>query len=609
MNSNDEFMKEAHSRFRVISVVIFIGFFLLFLRVYYLTFLNNKNTDQSKNKKVQRGIIFDRRGMELALSHDSSTIGINPIDVYDASFTSSKIARLVNIPEDKIEQLISEKEKYFLLKREIDNINADKIKGMGLPGVRIEKEFKRVYPNGSLASNLIGFAGKDDNKALSGLEVIYNEELLTPTDEDIPRGYDIHLTIDALIQQRLESSLGKAFIETKSKKAIGIFMEIHTGKVLAMASFPNFDPNRYWEFPAESTTNWAIRHLYEPGSTMKIFLAAILLNEKLINLNEKYFCPGKIDVGDRIVRCNDQHGLVDIDEIIQYSCNVGIIEASGKIPEKVLYEYLNKLKFGHKTGFSTDEKKSSLPPFKDWTSGFTNYLAIGQGIEVTPLQLITSAASIVNGGKLNKPLIVSRITNSYGDIVKQFTPDPINVGIDEKTTEHILRAMSKVVKMGTGKNAYIQDYAIAGKTGTSQKAKPGRGYTDGLLTASFLGFFPANNPKIVGLILFDEPGGFEHSGGGIAAPVFKQVVENIIPMIDYQETSDYYTLSDLNLKNTKVNSKYVPDFHGKSVKESIEMFQNFNIKYKIYGSGFCVHQYPEKGQKVKNGDVWSLHFE
>ncbi|MCX7999604.1 MAG: penicillin-binding protein, partial [Leptospiraceae bacterium] len=189
-------------------------FFILLLRVTYLSFFNYKVSNSKQEIKVQRGIIFDRRGMELALSHDSSTIGINPSEVYDAKFTASILAKYLNTPSEKIESLILERNKYFLLKREIDNHTARKIMDMGLPGVRLEKEYKRIYPNGKLAANLIGFTGLDDNQALSGLELMFHKELSTPTSKDLPKGYDLHLTIDSLIQYRLEVSLGKAFYET-----------------------------------------------------------------------------------------------------------------------------------------------------------------------------------------------------------------------------------------------------------------------------------------------------------------------------------------------------------------------------------------------------------
>ena len=603
-------MNPYHLRLRILFGVVVFLFIILYGRVIYLTFFNKNIFETRKDIKVQRGIIYDRRGIELALSHDASTIGINPEQVYDPVFTAQKISPLLGISSEKIQTAIQEKENYFLLKREIDNYNAQKIIEMGLPGVRLEREFKRIYPNGALASNLIGFTGLDDNQALSGLENMFNTELLTLTDKEIPRGLDIYLTIDSLIQYRLEVTLGKAFRETKSKKAIGIFMDVSTGKVLAMASFPNFDPNKYSEYSEEAKTNWAIRYAYEPGSTMKIFIATILLSEKLIDLNEKFYCPGSIEVGSRVIRCADQHGLVDIDEILQYSCNVGIIKAIKKINPKVIYDHLKKFKFGQRTGFSNQESKGIFPPFKDWTASTPYYLAIGQGIETTPLQLLNSAAAIVNKGKVHTPIIVSHISNVYGDIVKRYISEPNYIDIDEETSNHILNAMTKVVRHGTGKNAFIQDYAIAGKTGTAQKSKPGRGYSDGLISASFLGFFPADKPRIVGLIIFDEPGSAEHSGGRIAAPVFKEVVENILPIIDYNEYANNYQLSEIPGKIPEsIDLSKTPNFKGKSLAEVISLLQKYGVKYKIYGSGFATKQSPEPGEPNKKDEVWSIYFE
>lgn len=596
-------------RLRILIGFVFILFLVLYGRVIYLSFFNKNIIESKKDSKVQRGIIFDRRGIELALSHDSSTIGINPEQIYDPVFTSQKISPFLGIPPEKIQKVIREKDNYFLLKREIDNFNAQKIIEMGLPGVRLEREFKRIYPNGFLASNLIGFTGMDDNQALAGLENMYNTELLSLTDREIPRGMDIYLTIDSLIQYRLETTLGNAFRETKSKKAIGIFMDVNSGKVLAMASFPNFDPNRYTEFSEEAKINWAIRYVYEPGSTMKIFIAMILLNEKLIDLNEKFYCPGFIEIGSRNIRCTDTHGPVDIDEILQYSCNVGIIKAVKKINPKLLYEYLKKFKFGEKTGLTYQESKGIFPSFKEWTPSTPYYMAIGQGLESTPLQLVTSAAALVNKGKVHTPIVVSHISNVYGEIVKKNTSNPSTTDIREETAEQILKAMTKVVQKGTGKNAYIQDYAIAGKTGTAQKSKPGRGYVDGLISASFLGFFPANEPKIVGLIIFDEPGGIEHSGGRIAAPVFREVVENILPIIDYNESGNNYQLSEIHEKNEVYDLQKVPDLKGKSIAEVLHILQKYKVRYKVYGSGFAVRQIPESGEIVNKHDTWSIYFE
>jgi cell division protein FtsI (penicillin-binding protein 3) len=610
MIENIYFPKDFRNRLRTIVFLISFLFAVLIGRVVYLTFFNPNIPEAKLEAKVQRGVIYDRRGMELALSQDSSTIGISPDEVYDPNFTAQKLSPLVNISKDKIESLILEKDNYFLLKREMDNVSANKIKDMGLPGVRMEKEYKRVYPNGTLAANLLGFTGLDDNKALSGIELIYNKELLTPTDKDLLRGYDLHLTIDSIIQYRLESVLGKAFKETGSQKAVGIFMDVNTGKILAMANFPNFDPNKYADYPPESTTNWAIRHVYEPGSTMKIFMAMIMMNEKLIDLNEKFYCPGYVEFGDRLVRCTAQHGLVDIDEILQYSCNVGIIKAIKKIPDEKLFQYMNKFKFGQKTGMTQYEYKGYFPQLRDWNQSTSYYLAIGQGIEVTPLQLVTSAAGIVNGGRIHTPLVLSHITDAYGDLVKQFNSEPDTIKVSEETTKHILRAMTKVVKLGTGKNAFLRDYAIAGKTGTAQKARAGRGYSDGLISASFLGFFPADKPTIVGLILFDEPSINAHSGGTIAAPVFREVVESIIPILEFNEQANTYQLPSLKKeKETATISSKMPNLKGKSLKEFISISQKYQAKYKIHGSGFCVKQKPEHGEPLSKEETWSVYFE
>lgn len=207
-----------------------------------------------------RGAIYDRRGIELAMTVDSATIGIYPANIYDPNFTAVQLAPYLEMSPDKIEAMIREKSRYFLLKREIDETLGNKIMDLALPGVRREREYKRVYPHGILASSLVGFTGMDDDRALSGLEVQYNQDLMTPTESDSSRGSNLHLTIDGLIQYKLEKALGKRFEETGSKKAIGILMEINTGKILASASFPAFDPNQYNESGEDSHTNWAISY-------------------------------------------------------------------------------------------------------------------------------------------------------------------------------------------------------------------------------------------------------------------------------------------------------------------------------------------------------------
>lgn len=582
-------------RFTVIFVLLCVFFAGLLVRVGYLVFFNDREIAFKNGERILRGAIYDRRGIELALSIDSSTIGIYPGNIYDPNFTAVQISPYLDIPPERIEALIREKTRYFLLKREIDDTTASRIMEMALPGVRREREFKRVYPHGSLAASLIGFTGMDDDKALSGLEYYYNRELMTPTESDPTRGSNVHLTLDGLIQFKLEKSLGKRFEEAGAKRAVGLLMEIHTGRILAMASFPSFDPNRYASFEETTHTNWAIRHVYEPGSTMKIFLASILLNENLIRPDEKFECPGYVEYGKTRIKCTHVHGKVNLEEILQYSCNAGIIKAASKIPNEVLYEYLRRFRFGDRTGLLPNESVGYMPPLNKWTPTTPMFMAIGQGISVTPVQLVASAASIVNGGRFVTPRVVSHITDSYGEVMHEFHSEETPVGIREYSTDRLLKAMTRVVQAGTGKNAYIQEYSIAGKTGTGQKAVSGRGYQDGLWSASFLGFFPADKPKVVGLILFDEPKGDSHTGGGLAAPVFREVVENIIPIIEQGERTVNVKLPKLDRKSLQAQKGTVPDLIGKSKREAVELLSPLGIPYKLHGSGFCYEQDPSPG--------------
>jgi cell division protein FtsI/penicillin-binding protein 2 len=586
-------MTEYKLRFQYIFYFILSLFAVLFFRVVYLTYFNENIINLKANKFVQRGTIYDRRGIELAISRESATVGIDPSNIYDPELTAQELGPVLGIPTNKLVDTIRDKQNYFLLKREIELFKAEKIKTLSLPGVRVEKEYKRIYPQGSLAASLLGFTGYDDDKALSGLEMLYNLELLSTPDAESTKGNNIHLTIDSIIQYRLEKSLQKAFIQTASKRGIGMIMDTETGKILAMASFPSFDPNNFQNFPVESHTNWSIRHVYEPGSTMKIFIALMLLNEGKILPGERFHCPGYIEIGKTIIRCTDNHGHLNLDEILQYSCNVGIIKAAQKIDEATYYRYLDNFKFGKRTNFSIHEAKGYLAPQNKWNKSTPYFLSIGQGVSVTPIQLITAAAAVVNGGILFEPTVVSQITNSYGELVHEFSTKSELLGIKPGAASKTLNAMGKAVSQGTGKKAYLENYFIAGKTGTSQKAKAGEGYQAGLFTASFLGFFPADKPKYVGLIVFDEPGGESHTGGGIAAPVFREVVESIIPIVERSEKALVYRLQNEKNKVFKVDPKQMPDLTGLTASEVLQVLKQLKVKYTLEGSGFVKTQEPK----------------
>lgn len=554
-------------------------------------------------------MILDRRGIELAISTESATIGINPHSIYDIDFTAKYLADPLGMSQSKIKEMIQSKNSYFLLKREIDVELGNKISTLSLPGVRVEKEFKRIYPQGFLASNYLGFTGMDDDRALAGLENEYNMELLSVPDQTSERGNDIHLTLDSLIQYRLEKSLKRVYESTRSKRAIGVFMDINNGDVIAMASFPNFDPNHYGKYPTSHHTNWAIRHVYEPGSTMKIFVALMLINEGVLSQKERFFCPGYVEFGNSMIRCTDRHGSVNLSEILQSSCNVGIIKASQKVSDKTYYSYLQKYGFGQKTGLTIHENNGYLPPLSSWRKGSPYFYSIGQGLSVTPIQLVRSAAAVVNGGFLLNPRAVEKITNSYGEPVHRFQTRSKPIQIKEQSRKVILDSMTRAVKYGTGRRAYLQDITIAGKTGTGQKATPGKGYQEGLWSASFLGFFPAEDPKFVGLVLFDEPEGNIYTGGGLAAPVFKEVVEEILPLLDSQTQAKSYKLKPIQNKTFKFNPNLVPNLVGLSKIEAIAALRELKLRFTMEGSGFVKEQLPVPGTRIEDSTVVRILLE
>lgn len=586
-------------RSTILAVGILVLFCILIARVIFLTFFNDKIKNYPLQTQTKRGMILDKRGIELALSIESATIGIDPNKIYDAEFTARYLSGYVQMPVEKIKETILSKQSYFLLKREIDKNAGNSIRNLSLPGVRVEKEYKRIYPQGTLASSVIGFTGLDDDKALAGLEKEYNLELLSSGGINKEIGNNLHLTLDSVIQYRLEKSLKKVFDKTKSKRAIGIFMDIYSGYILAMASFPNFNPNNYSSYPAFHHTNWAIRHTYEPGSTMKIFVALFLLNEGYISPRERFYCPGYIEYGTSIIRCTGKHGALTLNEIIQSSCNVGIIKAAQKLSDKKYYSYLKKFGFGEKTGFSIFETSGYLPPLEKWQMASPFFFSIGQGFSVTPIQLVASAAALVNGGILYQPMIVDRITTYEGDLVHQFLPKGKNIGIRPESKKVLLDAMVKVVQSGTGKKAYLQDITIAGKTGTGQKAIPGKGYREGLWSASFLGFFPAENPQVVGLILYDEPEGDIYTGGGLAAPVFAEVVEEVFPILETHTNPKEFTLKPIAPKKFLPPSQQIPNLKGLSKIEAIAVLNDYKLRYTMDGYGFVKEQSPPPGTPIQ----------
>ena len=596
------------SRLVYILIVFSICLGVVAWRTYALGL--GKNSKKS-NISVIRGSIYDRHGFTLALSEEASTIALAPQEIYDFEQTAEFLAPYLEISSRKILQAIYERKNqhYFYLKRQVDNFIADQIMDLGLLGVHREREYRRHYPGKNLASNLLGFVGRNQITALSGMERNFNKVLSEPSKvENLLKGSGLQLSIDSLFQYHLERELGKAHSQSESKRSAATLMDIKTGAILAMTSLPNFNPNEYWKVNHSKIGNWNIRLNYEPGSTIKIIMAAILLKEKVITPSERFLCKGEIHFHDSTVRCRYgdniiKHGYLNLSEIIEKSCNVGIIKAMRKIKAQKLYEYMKQLGFGKTTGIfppGSGETNGYFPDQKVWVVSTSYYMPIGQGFSVTPIQILRASAALVNGNKIIRPYVAWRIRSSQNNKILNEQQNikregPFNESINRK----IRKMMLNVVRYGTGKKAQVPGLDVLGKTGTGEKSSA-RGYLNKYV-ASFIGFFPADKPRYGMIILLDDPA-FGHSGGTLAAPVFSRFVQKILPFLKKRSRSILPTRLSSQKSQTHLKAKKdkLYDFRGLATRDAVQILNKiYALKVELKGSGYVYRQEPPPGTATK----------
>jgi len=607
-------MKRNRNRFLIFAWIVTCGFLAVFFRIGYLAFGSGGGSGSARPRFI-RGPIQDRRGLTLAVTEEASTIGIAPDEIIDPEFTSEILSKYLNTDSRDILKRIYlyKNRRYFLLKRQVDNFTADRLIDLNLPGVHRESEFSRHYPGESLASNLLGFVGRDQANALAGIERIYQDVLMNSPRETSHSGATLQLSIDSLIQHRLEEAMAKAFESSHSKRATGLFMDITTGELLAVANFPNFNPNQYYLSKPYQRGNWAFRLNYEPGSTVKIFMAAILLSENAISRKERFYCPGEISYKGIHVRCKAngkiiQHGNLTLDEILKYSCNVGMIKAMQRIRRDRLYYYLNQLGFGRKTGVMKNgvgETAGYLPELKNWYTAASYYVPIGQSFSVTPLQLLRAGASIAAEGNLTQPILAKKYLTESGKVIFEEKPSITQNPFPPAVNRKVLEMMRGVVTGGTAQLANLKEIRIAGKTGTGQKSSAS-GYGENVVS-SFIGFFPADHPRYGGLIVYDEPGNL--GGGAIAAPVFAEFVRNILPLLYSSDEEGVATLkSHHHDGRLSVDPERLHDFRGLSAREAISIIgTKYGLPVQLHGSGYIYRQSPRPGTpvaKIKQIDLY-----
>lgn len=633
------------SDFKIKRRIIYLFFFILLvvviflIRLNYLVFgLHDFITPQalaewSREVPIEgkRGNIYDRNGKLIVGNSLTPSVAVIKSQIKEKEKVIIELARILNVSQEIIKKHVEKNVSVELIKpegRRISVTQAEEIINLELDGVYVVGDTSRYYPYGSSLAHVLGFTGVD-NQGICGIEYIYNEylkgvkgalEVFTDAKGQLipdmlsyynsaSRGFDIYLTIDIEIQLIVENIINLAVKQYQPENMLVLVQEPNTGEVLAMASYPSFDPANWKAYPQEIyNRNLPIWKSYEPGSTFKIVTFSAGIEEKVFSINETFNDPGFRMVGN--ARIKDWkaggHGRQTFLEVIQNSCNPGFMEIGFRLGTEKLYNYIDAFGFGEKTGIDLLGESTGIVfnvdrvgPVELATSSF------GQGNSTTPIQLTSAMSACINGGNLLKPFILKSMQNEIGDTIYE-TPVTIKRQVISKETSDIMRyALETVSALGTGRNAYVDGYRVGGKTGTAQKVGANGAYMQGNYILSFLGAAPMNDPKAVVYLAIDNPKNTIQYGGVVAAPMVGDIFEQILPLLNVKK--DYKNQIEKELR-WFIDTPYhnVPNFINLN-KSKIKPSPYY--KYLYIGNGnIVIDQEPSVGERIPEGGTIILYL-
>ncbi len=635
----------------VVTVIFFVACYLCG-RLFYLMVAASESYavkaqqlhERERSIKAERGIMYDRNGVVIAANKPVSTISVIHNQIKDPEGVIKALSDALNLTEETVRKRVEKYSSIERIKSNVDKETADYIRNLSLDGVMVDEDYKRFYPYGSLASKVIGFTGSD-NQGIIGLEVEYdsylqgvNGTILTLTTahgieiddaaenriEPIP-GNSLNLSLDVNIQKYAEQAALKVMEAKGANNVRLIVLNPQNGEIYAMVNVPEFDLNNPYSFDEElklkyegvtlSSTekmnllnnmwrNACISDTYEPGSTFKIVTATAALEEGVVKLTDRFFCPGFKVVEDRKIRCHKVggHGSEDFIQGIKNSCNPVFIDIGARVGATKFYEYFDRLGLSSKTGVDLPGEANSIKHKLDNVGAVElATMSFGQSFQITPLQLLTSASAIVNGGTLITPHFGVSIQNAEGTVIKELTYKTTENVISKETSETMKMLLESVVSDGTGKRAYIPGFRIGGKTATSEKL-PRR---SGKYISSFIGFAPANNPQVMAVVLIDEPEGIYY-GGTIAAPVVAEVFDNILPYMGIEPAYNEKELEEYNIGKFEV-----PSFVGLTKSDVVKKLKEYSFDEVTYlGEGEIVkEQFPLEGDMIELNSDLILYLE
>lgn len=657
-----------NSRALLITFLLICGFAALTVKLFNIQVLDHNyyseiarnQQDKSLVIKAERGSIKDRNGEVLSYTQDDVSFFVDTrmLSQNSRKKVAAKFSKVFSKSEGHYLKLMESKKGNVYLEQKAPREKLLALKDFIIDGLVTVEDPTRVYSNGPLAAHLLGYVNSD-LIGLDGVERIF-DDYLTGTDgllyverdvqgrivtvkDEMSRqpktGDDIYLTIDEKYQKILEQELKKGVDDCGAVSGIGILMNPNTGEIVALANYPTFNPAKYYDVNDTIRRNRALTDTYEPGSTMKAITMAILLDNGLVKEDEVIDTEnGKYKIANATISDVHKYKKLTVREILEHSSNVGITKLSDRIDDRTFYKYLRDFGFGNSTSISLPSESDGYLKKPDFYSTLSKpFMSFGYEISVTPIQMVTAFSALVNGGTLYQPRIINQIVDENGRTIEKFESTKIRNVISKETSERMKNLLFGVVEDGTGKLARCDNMLIGGKTGTSQKFINGKYVKD--YNASFIGFFPADNPEVVGLILISSPATGKY-GGVVAAPVYHRIVSrlveediNVIPQkitIAREEESinKILNLSELEDEPVFLQTANVaditphkeemqqyasritmPNLVNRSLRDALAMLNEMGLRYNIKGSGKVVEQSIKPGDEIINGSVCELKCE
>ena len=630
-----------------------IFFFALFLavalRAFQLQILDGEKLRQLGEKQhlkemivlPKRGTIFDRAGEPLALSLEGQSVYARPRRIKEPKRAAPNLAQALGANTTDMAQKLASDKSFVWLKRQVSPKEAERVEALSIDGVGLYVEPNRYYPQGQLAAQIVGFVGRD-SQGLEGVELQYDgylrgESGSSVVERDalgrrvlvqgvetlqIPPGSDLQLTLDTSIQHLAERELEATAAKYRAKAGAAIVVDPYTGEILALANYPFFNPNNFTRQSSNQWRNRAVTDSFEPGSTFKTILAAAALEEGVVGKEDLFYCEnGKYAYGGKIIHDTHEHGWLPFAKIIQYSSNIGVTKVAEKLGKERYSKNIEKFGFGQPTGVDLPGEAAGLIRRPDkWAAIDLATHAYGQGISVTPIQLAMAYGAVANGGILMRPFVVRRATAPDGRVLWENQPHVVRRVISETTARTLTSILKGVTdEGGTGVLASVEGFEVAGKTGTAQKAE--RGVYTKKRVASFVGFVPAEDPRLVMAVILDEPETSVY-GGTVAAPAFRNIAAATLQRLAVAPdkaapAAPAPLLHEAALKLPPKTERLarsesdldVPDFIGLSLREAVEKARSLNIKVEMRGNGYVVKQSPLPGSSWNKNGTLTLNLQ